>query len=305
MADIYPGLLRISIIQTNGSRLLVICVEIARQGKIENITIKERWRRKMSTIEISNNLQEIYKSEGIPEPELMKIETHEISVKNIEELQKNFCEYCKEVIEEEYIETNDGLFCCTGCIGKYKEKKEKREAFQSIETPRDTIRRLQKEIAEYWKEIEDLKSKNQCFSDSSKILQRALEEERTRYDKLREELKDIKYKLDVEKTENYEIQKENEGLKAENEKLKEDLKKQIEKAEVYQNNAGIILPDALKIKNEARAELAKAKLKLTDLEKIVKDLEKFIDGALKLEVPGSPVYCLLKGMKEVLEVVER
>lgn len=101
------------------------------------------------------------------------------------------------------------------------------------------------------------------------------------------------------------LQKEIEILKSENNKLKEDLKKQIEKAEVYQNNTGIILPDALKIKNEARAELAKAKLKLTDLEKIVKDLEKFIDGALKLEVPGSPVYCLLKGMKEVLEVVER
>ena len=60
----------------------------------------------MSAIKISENLQEIYKEEGISEPEFDEIV---------------ICEYCKEDTKPPYdYRINDKIFCCQGCMEKWE-----------------------------------------------------------------------------------------------------------------------------------------------------------------------------------------
>ena len=225
---------------------------------------------------MTDTLKEIYKTEGMEEPTVIG----NVSQERMDELEKveqeNKYSYCEEEITIGYFdEKSNKDFCCKECIEKYHEKKEKTKKYKEKVFPSgETIETLREEN-------EKLKFVNK---ECKKIIEKQVEENEK-----------LKNERDYYKTYSEDFAQRIEELKRElhNEKIK---------SEAYKNNAEVILPAAEKIKSEARAELAEAKLKLTDLEKIVKDLEKFIDGALKLESPGSPVYCLLRGMKEVLEV---
>ena len=268
-------------------------------------------------VEISDNLKAIYIDEGLEEPKLSSTVKDKTETKICdyckEELLKDeheqvlhdkdltytfcsdtclkyfnqdnkgnlefafLCDYCQEkavtIFEADEIPGNK--FCCNGCIKKFKEKREKTKKYEEKVFPSgETIETL-------GEENEKLKFVNK---ECKQIIEKQVEENEK-----------LKNERDYYKTYSEDFAQRIEELKRElhNEKIK---------SEAYKNNAEVILPDAEKIKSEARAELAEAKLKLTDLEKIVKEVRKFVDGALKLEVPGSPVYCLLRGMKEVLEV---
>ena len=171
------------------------------------------------------------------------------------------------------------------------------------ENERDYYKTYSEDFAQ---RIEELKRENEELQQYKREVTRDCTEcfyaQDIKIEKLKEENEKLKQENAWLSGNNNTLTNENEKLKTEIEELKRKLQQEKQKADGYKNNAEIILPDAEKIKSEARAELAEAKLKLTDLEKIVKEVRKFVDGALKLEVPGSPVYCLLRGMKEVLEV---
>ena len=249
-------------------------------------------------VEISDNLKAIYIDEGLEEPKLKLSST----VKD--ETETKICDYCKEeLLKDEYEQVLHDkdltyTFCSDTCLKYFNQDNKGNLEFAFL------CDYCQEKAATVFEADEIPGSKFCCKGCIEKF-----KEKREKIKKYEEKVSLSGETIETLGEENEKLKKERDYYKTYSEdfaqrieELKRELQNEKIKSEAYKNNAEVILPDAEKIKSEARAELAEAKLKLTDLEKIVKDLEKFIDGALKLEAPGSPVYCLLRGMKEVLEV---
>lgn len=119
-----------------------------------------------------------------------------------------------------------------------------------------------------------------------------------------EEIKKLKYKIDVEIKENYEIQEENDKLKEKIEALEAEIKElRKENSELVNENKLNYEISCLKSNIKIiQKDTADAKLGKSEIEKKLNTVYQFVKAARKIEEKGKPIACLLKEIENILNI---